>query len=215
MPSLAKFFPVLALAVPAAALADPITFTIHTSGSMKPIPIVTDQLGMQLPDPGRPAQYALTMVTTFDPAATDFQQDVYGVYQNDARIDLTFVFAGLSYSYHGIGEASVSRAPNDWGYVQDACVPAPSSGQVFFTNVVSPNYGGYFAALLDPTNYTSSGYGIASLWPPGPANQMAGDEESASVQVVSNIVSTVPEPASAGMLLGGMLALGCWRRRRQ
>jgi hypothetical protein len=170
---------------------------------------------MQPLDANRQVPYALTMVSTFDTAAPGIILDPYGIYQTDARIDLSFVLDGQAYSFHGVGQASVSRAPNDWGYVQDALIPTLSSGPLFFSNVVTPNSGGYSAALLEATSYTTTGWGMVSLWPPYPENQMAGDEERASVLVESKLVSSVPEPAAYGMLLGGMLVLGACRRRRQ
>lgn len=222
MPDPIKHACLFLLAVPAAALAEPITVTTHSTGMASLNPTVLYALGWDLPSERLEEPYALTMSTTFDwtgplPAREEWASQVDGQVEIDLRIgDFRYRYAGaewsnaILYTPYSVGgdayqhETWVNPTPDVYGYsfnfTQVFLGPAGSMGP---GGALAPGVlegaapGGFFHLTA---YYSNDEYTFAF--------PMSGDVATFSVQVSS----PVPEPASFALLAAGLATLGLRRR---
>lgn len=211
-----------ALALPAAALAAPVTVVTHSTGTAYVYPTVLFALGLEEFPEEEFLPYELTLTSTFDwnaplPARDEGAWN-YGAVAVDFRMgDLHYQYAGTETSHVNLytpsylgGDAylqDVSANPNgsSYGYSFDFShmlhSPAGSMGPGGALTPMAFGGNGNENSSMGITTYYINDEFIFS-W------RMRGDVDTYSVQVTS----AVPEPAAYGLLVAGTLTLALRRR---
>lgn len=227
MSHLTKSLCILLCALPLAALADPVTITTRSAGTIKLDATVLQALGLDNTAQEGQLPYEVILRSTIDPApaAPGYGQGVYEL-GSDTTVD--FRVGTMSYHYAGAGLTDANLY-NPFGHVDvyqhriTIVPPAAFPYAIQLTNYgegplgsfgtggalwphdvdESAGLGGSFRVQIYESNSSSPNF-----W------DMNGIATAFSVQVVGAVTAPpVPEPASYGMLAAGMLTLGWWRRR--
>ena len=216
---------ILLVALPFAAAADPVSVTSRSTGMLTPSYAATF---LGLPQSDSPLPYELTVRSIIDPNApgTDMvDNEQFGsrhVIAIGSNLDIWLTIGTSSYHYSGTGNTNLTT--RQWDQYQHFITfnPPEAIGNVYFmidNTLVAPR--GTFADY-DPLSTRTVEYGPGmtyastdfAVYPVNP-DATWSHRMGAIVQTYSLQVSPVPEPASLGMLLAGVLALGWWRRLRR
>jgi len=228
MSSLVKRFCLALLMLPCAAWADSrtATVTMHASGTMTYDPVVYQQFGWTVSNPG-PQAFDLTASMSF--YLDDELPTSYGsyAYVTSREVTLNFQFDGKTYAVSGLTGGTlrnmfVDTNPAKYELLFGFTPRIESNGIPHDLSVVvgldAPP--GTFdpvalAAQRVRTGGDVSGYAdILAITLDGNLpvyHEMVDNKAEVSLRVLS----PVPEPAPCAMLAGGLLALGLRRRGRQ
>jgi hypothetical protein len=212
---LAKHCLSLLLALPLAALADPISVTTRSTGSADPHPIVLDALGLDYWDySGGPLPYELTISSVFDPAGSGYFDEGFRVSDYGSQVSLSLTLGADTFQFASEGATSVQAYSGWYSHEIWFDSPRPGSGKILFiANWLTGAPGLDSPPLTLHQLVTSEGNAQLDAMPSNPDApgfwSMYGKADS-----VTLVTSPVPEPAPFGMLLGGVLVLGLWARLR-
>jgi hypothetical protein len=217
MPSLRSFPCLLLLALPCAAMADPVTVTMSTSGRIDANPLVIDdfwpeaQAMDQMP-------FTLTMSAVFESGSETYGSGSSRAWDPLTDFDLSFELGGMTYHPTTQGGASATLYHDTSGIdVYQMEVYFGPSANISFSASINGPAGSFGSTPLAPVKLESapglSGsihIGVSPSNPDAPGYWvMDGKADSFYLQVAS----AVPEPAPFGMLAAGVLTLGWWRWR--
>jgi hypothetical protein len=215
---------ILLLAVPIAVLAEPVSVTTHSAGtiilnsvSLGDAFSIMNVLGLDPPTTAGPLPYELTLKSNFD-TDTLVSPEAFWAYSNGADVEIDFHIGTQIYHYTGPANSTVNL------YAQSANVEEYGHTIGFDT----PGYAfGFHHQLLGPPGSMGLYNPLAPLY----ANQDDGLSGGATLSldpsapdvlevfsiggggpIVSVSVAAVPEPASFALLATGLLTLGLLRR---
>ena len=221
-----KYGCALLFALPAIAMARPVTITSHTTGSMtvNPDVMVNGLRAFDFTGTGT-LPYELTLASRFDDGGALPER---GVLASTAFIDVTIDFHIGDFDYHYAGPQAISfrlstldggtdrfehivdQVPNSqiWEYTDFTQAMSIPSGSLGGTSLV-PGH-------VESTTTSGNGYATIVYNEPmfsGMRATMEGTIDTYSLDVTTaDVTSPVPEPATYAMLAAGVLTLG-WRRR--
>ncbi|WP_020653189.1 PEP-CTERM sorting domain-containing protein [Massilia niastensis] len=211
------------LALPVAALADPVAVTTHSTGTSTVDNTILSALGLNSVATTAPLPYELTLRSTFDPGSDPLWPPGWA-YDFDSEVVIDFRIGSQVYHYDGTANSSVNRV--------SVSIFDSYEHNIWFTTAGPPdaNYTVHFHNRL----YDLPGsMGLGGPLTPFDANESSGENVfgyytinatpsnpdvplSWSMQgppaTLSVHVAVVPEPASFVLLAAGLLTLGLRRR---
>jgi hypothetical protein len=224
MPLLIRRTCIFLLALPLAALADPVTVTTHSSGTI----IVNDSsigeagsvlivLGLNPLTNTAPLPYELTLTSTFD---TDTMVPPDGFWAHDYGGDVVIDFHIGTQVYHYAGPANstvnlTAQSANVEEYSQLVWFDTPYYSFGFYHQLLGPPGSMGFYKPLNPL-YADENDGLSGRTMIYLDPYATDVQDVFSIQaggpVISVNVAAVPEPAPFALLAAGLLTLG-WRWR--
>ena len=208
-----NLLPGILLALPLAAVADPLTVTTRSSGIADVNQTVLYYLGLDDTIEAAELPYELTIRSTFDPVA-DLPGRGEWVTDQSSQVLVEFRIGSMTYHYTGSGSTSANvHTPFDTGdaYRHEVELDNLHFWQTGYAPTGTLGPGGALT-MRDIGGITSGVFGI-NAYPFNPDAPgfwtMGGKATSFSVQVMS----AIPEPASYALLAAGLFVLG--RRRVQ
>lgn len=210
------------LALPLAALADPVTVTTRSSGVIDPNPGAVYHLGMDLyDDRNGPLPYEMTLSSTFDPEQAGFLEAGPGYWTADADVVMQLQIGAERYRYDGSVDATTSLRVFDGGtgYEQRiGLIPLGTPGMVTFVSnrMDAPvGSGGLFAPR---TLSLGAGQGVTRITtflddPEAPS--LSWEMHAGAASMSLQVASAVPALAPSYALMAGVGTICCWRRRRR
>lgn len=211
------------LALPLAAVADPITVTTSSSGFMDPVPGAVFHLGMDLYDyRNGPLPYSLSISSTFEPEQFGLSEDGREYWTSDAELAMALQIGSQAYRYDGMLANTVKvRVLAGGGYEHEVgLIPLGTPRAVtFVSNTLNASAGS--DSLFAPRSLTlGPGGGTTRIFtflddPDAPSISWEMHATAASMSL--QVVSTVPELAPMYALLAGsgFFVLRSRRRGRQ
>lgn len=210
------------LALPVAALADPVTVTTHSTGTTIADNTILSALGLSSVTTTVPLPYKLTLSSTFDPDSSPSTSDFWA-FDYGGEVVLDFRIGSQVYHHDGTANSSANRPPqsSNWDSYDhhiwfDTEGPPTANYTVHFYNTLYGLPGSMgLAGPLTPLDADESegvyGRYTINMHPSNPdvdlSWNMGGDTATSSVHV-----AVVPEPATSALLAAGLLTLGLRRR---
>jgi hypothetical protein len=209
----------LLIALPVAALADPVSVTTHSTGTTYLDDTVLAAMGLQTTASATELPYELTLTSTYDWSGPLPARGIWAT-QSDSEVVIDFRVGTMHYHYAGIASSSaVLYTPfsnSGDGYQHEIWLAQePYDALNFVNRGIGPTGSLGPGGALTPLDVDSASvdgqYGISAYhsndeytfsW------NMFADASTLSVQVAS----PVPEPAPFALLATGLLALGLRRR---
>ena len=219
MPSLIKCSCILLLGLPAAALADPVAVTTHSTGTSNVDSTILFALGLDNVTTTPFLPFEMMLTSTFDPNAIPSNW----AYNNGGEVEIDFRIGDQVYHYGGRADSSVnfydqSSSFDAYGHYISFSTPGPrdSSYIVRFSHTLyylpdNPGATGPLSPLYADARDGVYGYYTIDAFPSYPDVPLHWQMSSTTDAMLSVQVGVVPEPAPFVLLAAGLLTLGLRR----
>lgn len=221
MPILTRRSCVLMLALPLAALADPVAVTTRSTGTSTVDDTVLSALGLNSVTSTAPVPYELTLRSTFDPDTSPPSTSDYWAYNYGGAVEIDFRIGSQAYHYDGAANSYANRQSGSWdGYTHaiyfDTPGPTTSNYTVYFYHTLyglpgTSGLGGPLMPLDADASDGVQGYYTLHATPSNHDVPLSWYMDAYQSTVSIN-VAAVPEPASFALLAAGLATLGLRRR---
>lgn len=223
MRNLIKRSSMLLLALPVAAVADPVAVISHSIGTSTVNNAILNALGLDSVTTTDPLPYELTLSSSFDPDANPSTSEYA---KNDGGKAVIDFHIGSQYFHRdGIAYSSAHR------YAQSLNIDSYEHYIQFYTDGAPANSG--YSLVFDHTLFglpgsmgasgpltpfhadesdSANGYYVIDAYPSNPDVPLSWQMAGYATPTISVNVAAVPEPASLTLLAAGLLSLGLRRR---
>lgn len=217
-----KRYCMLLLALPVAALAEPVVVKTHSIGTSLVHNTVLGALGLDSVESTVPIPFELTLTSTFLPGPLFSEW----AYNDGGEVEIDFSIGDQNFHYVGAANSSVNLYAHSLNYDSynhyisfDTPGPTSSNYTLGFIHTLyslpgSHGQNGPLAPLYADESDGAFGYYTIRAAPSNPDVPLSWEMSSANAALSVQVV-VIPEPAPFALLTAGLLALGLVHRSRR